>query len=92
MSVQLEEFPGVPILGGRDCPHLTKLLADGETFKIGEGVNVKAMHTPCHTQDSICYYVQDGDHRAVFTGDTLFIGGKYGKYSGLGSSLKVWGE
>ena len=36
---------------------------------------MKALHTPCHTQDSICYYFQDGDQRAVFTGDTLFIGG-----------------
>ena len=34
-----------------------------------------ALHTPCHTQDSICYFAEDGDDRAVFTGDTLFIGG-----------------
>lgn len=36
---------------------------------------MKALHTPCHTQDSICYFFEDGDQRAVFTGDTLFIGG-----------------
>ena len=34
-----------------------------------------ALHTPCHTQDSICFYFEDGPERAVFTGDTLFIGG-----------------
>lgn len=34
-----------------------------------------ALHTPCHTQDHICYYFEDGADRAVFTGDTLFIGG-----------------
>jgi hydroxyacylglutathione hydrolase len=28
------------------------------------------MHTPGHTEDSVCYY--DGEH--VFTGDTLFVG------------------
>ncbi|KAI9683856.1 MAG: hypothetical protein M1829_004190 [Trizodia sp. TS-e1964] len=33
------------------------------------------MHTPCHTQDSICYYLVDDEQKAVFTGDTLFIGG-----------------
>lgn len=36
---------------------------------------MKALHTPCHTQDSICFFFEDGDDRAVFTGDTLFIGG-----------------
>lgn len=38
---------------------------------------MKSLHTPCHTQDSICYYMEDkeNDERAVFTGDTLFIGG-----------------
>lgn len=36
---------------------------------------MKALHTPCHTQDSICFLFEDGDQRAVFTGDTLFIGG-----------------
>lgn len=36
---------------------------------------MKALHTPCHTQDSICYLFEDGNDRAVFTGDTLFIGG-----------------
>lgn len=36
---------------------------------------MKALHTPCHTQDSICYFLEDGDQRAVFTGDTLFTGG-----------------
>ena len=50
---------------------------DKETFKIGQGITVKALHTPCHTQDSICYYAQDGDEKVVFTGDTLFIAGQY---------------
>jgi hydroxyacylglutathione hydrolase len=40
-------------------------------------ISVKALYTPCHTQDSICWFMQDGDHKVVFTGDTLFIGGGY---------------
>lgn len=44
-------------------------------FTIGESIKVTALHTPCHTQDSICFYFEDGADRAVFTGDTLFIGG-----------------
>ncbi len=32
--------------------------------------------TPCHTTGHICYYVTSGkEDKAVFTGDTLFVGG-----------------
>lgn len=48
----------------------------GETFNVGDNIKVTAVHTPCHTQDSICYLFEDGNDRAVFTGDTLFIGGQ----------------
>jgi hydroxyacylglutathione hydrolase len=41
---------------------------DGEVLKLGES-GVKVIHTPGHTEDSVCYY--DGSH--LFTGDTLFI-------------------
>ncbi|KAK0936686.1 Cytoplasmic glyoxalase II [Friedmanniomyces endolithicus] len=65
----------IPIIGGKDCEKVSKTPAHGETFTIGDGIKVKALHTPCHTQDSICYLFEDGEDRAVFTGDTLFIGG-----------------
>ena len=74
---QLKQFGQLPIIGGRDCQGVTSTPKHGETFKIGERISVKALHTPCHTQDSICYFMEDGDQRAVFTGDTLFIGGKF---------------
>ncbi|KXT18545.1 hypothetical protein AC579_2276 [Pseudocercospora musae] len=70
----LKTYP-IPIIGGKDCAKVTKTPNHGETFTIGEGIKVKALHTPCHTQDSICYLFEDGNDRAVFTGDTLFIGG-----------------
>ncbi|KAK4919314.1 Cytoplasmic glyoxalase II [Elasticomyces elasticus] len=66
---------GVPIIGGKDCTKVSKTPSHGETFTIGDNIKVKALHTPCHTQDSICYLFEDGNDRAVFTGDTLFIGG-----------------
>jgi hydroxyacylglutathione hydrolase len=70
-------FPAVPIVGGKDCPSVSRTPRDGETFSLGKNVAVTPLHTPCHTQDSICYFVQDAatHERAVFTGDTLFIGG-----------------
>lgn len=38
----------------------------------------RCLATPCHTQDSICYYVTSSSSShpgGVFTGDTLFIAG-----------------
>ncbi|KAM0558530.1 hypothetical protein ACHAPJ_004725 [Fusarium lateritium] len=66
--------PKLDIIGGKDCEGVTKTPGHGETFKLGD-ITFKGVHTPCHTQDSICFFAQDGDDKAVFTGDTLFIGG-----------------
>jgi hydroxyacylglutathione hydrolase len=68
------EFSGKPVIGGKDCEAVTKTPANGETFNIGS-ITVKALYTPCHTKDSICWFMQDGEEKAVFTGDTLFHGG-----------------
>ncbi|KAM0340071.1 hypothetical protein ACHAPQ_001346 [Fusarium lateritium] len=66
--------PKLDIIGGKDCEGVTKTPGHGETFKLGD-ITFKGVHTPCHTQDSICFFVEDGNDKAVFTGDTLFIGG-----------------
>ncbi|PTD10368.1 hypothetical protein HYE67_007126 [Fusarium culmorum] len=66
--------PKLNIIGGKDCEGVTKTPGHGETFKLGD-ITFKGVHTPCHTQDSICFFAQDGNDKAVFTGDTLFIGG-----------------
>ncbi len=42
---------------------------DGDTLRIGEK-DVRVIHTPGHTEDSICLY----DEANLLTGDTLFIG------------------
>ncbi len=44
-------------------------VVDGAQFNLGN-LPIQIIHTPGHTQDSICIQVAD----AVFTGDTLFIG------------------
>ncbi|PYH82585.1 glyoxylase [Aspergillus uvarum CBS 121591] len=71
----LKTFGKLTVIGGKDCQSVTQTPAHGETFRIGERIAVTALHTPCHTQDSICYFMQDGEQKVVFTGDTLFIGG-----------------
>lgn len=67
-------LPNLPIIGGKNCESVTKTPADRESWSIGS-IAVKGHYTPCHTQDSICWFMQDGDDKVVFTGDTLFHGG-----------------
>jgi len=54
---------------------LTNEVKHGDKFTIGD-INVECLFTPCHTTGHICYYLTaEGQTPAVFTGDTLFIGG-----------------
>ncbi|KAH6636927.1 Las1-like-domain-containing protein [Chaetomium tenue] len=74
------------IIGGKDCKKVTKTPPHGATFNIGD-IAVKALHTPCHTQDSICFFMQDGNDKVVFTGDTLFHGGCGRFFEGNGEEM-----
>ncbi|BDD55947.1 hypothetical protein MAP00_001428 [Monascus purpureus] len=71
----IQKFGNLRVIGGAKCQSVTETPRHNETFKIGDRLTVTALHTPCHTQDSICFYLEDGEDRAVFTGDTLFIAG-----------------
>lgn len=51
-------------------PHVNLRLDDDDMLILGD-LRMRALHTPGHTQDSICLVVED----RVFTGDTLLIGG-----------------
>ncbi|CAO1631957.1 unnamed protein product [Sympodiomycopsis kandeliae] len=79
------QYPETSIWAGSDTPVMNTLVKDGTTFSIGENINVRCLATPCHTQDSIAFYLEDkrdekdlasGEiKRGVFTGDTLFVSG-----------------
>lgn len=55
---------------------MTQTPADGAGFRLGR-IAVTGLYTPCHTQDSICWFMQDKEagEKVVFTGDTLFHAG-----------------
>lgn len=57
-------------------PGQTDALVDGDTFTIGK-LSVRALHVPGHTLGAVAYVVTGapGEDPAVFTGDTLFVGG-----------------
>lgn len=72
-----KRYSDLPLYAGKDSPLVTDTPAEGNKFSIGQNLEVTAIHTPCHTRDSICWYFVDkakGD-KAVFTGDTLFTAG-----------------
>mmetsp|Transcript_9226 Transcript_9226/g.17268 ORF Transcript_9226/g.17268 Transcript_9226/m.17268 type:complete len:539 (-) Transcript_9226:406-2022(-) len=84
--VLAERFPQCVFVGGKNdnCAATTKPVGDGDRLSFG-GTNVQVLETPCHTGGHVVYlvygYVQqeDGTTRerveAIFSGDTLFIGG-----------------
>ncbi|MFL5687105.1 MAG: MBL fold metallo-hydrolase [Chloroflexota bacterium] len=47
-------------------------LAEGGEIRFG-GVRLRVLHTPGHTEGSVCLY--DNDEGLLFSGDTLFAGG-----------------
>ena len=57
---------------GADYPH--KTFDEGEVLEFGD-IRLKSLHTPGHSPDSISIVLEhEGKDKAVFTGDTLFIG------------------
>ncbi|KAI1452935.1 Las1-domain-containing protein [Annulohypoxylon moriforme] len=80
--------PNLPIIGGKDCQSVTQTPPNGEGFKLGS-IAVKGLYTPCHTQDSICWFAQDGDDKAVFTGDALFHAGCGRFFEGTAAEMNV---
>lgn len=72
-----EKFPNLEIIGGDSRIEAgNRTVNQGDSFNIGE-LKVDCLATPCHTTGHICYNVSgdQADSPAVFTGDTLFVGG-----------------
>lgn len=61
----------VPVVMHRSspAPFVDLRLDSGELLVVGR-LRLQSLHTPGHTRDSMCLYVED----RVFTGDTLLIG------------------
>jgi glyoxylase-like metal-dependent hydrolase (beta-lactamase superfamily II)/rhodanese-related sulfurtransferase len=62
---------GVPVVMHHSsaAPFVDLRLDDGEMLVIGS-LRLRALHTPGHTRDSMCFLLED----RLFTGDTLLIG------------------
>ena len=75
--LEIHQITGATIyasrLLGAEYPH--EGFDDGDTIQLAD-IKLKALNTPGHSPDSICILVQDenGNDKAIFTGDTLFVG------------------
>lgn len=56
---------------GVNYPH--EPFDEGQKVKIGK-INIRPLHTPGHSPDSLTFVVEEEGETALFTGDTLFIG------------------
>jgi hydroxyacylglutathione hydrolase len=75
--LDLSRLTGAPIVYGPTAqPSFDAIVAtDKQEFRIGH-ITIRVLHTPGHTLESTCYLLIDeqGQEKAIFTGDTLFIG------------------
>ncbi len=65
-------------------PKVDIKLSDGDTLELGS-LTFKVIATPGHTPGSVCYYNEQ--HNVLFSGDTLFAGGRHGRCDFEGGSL-----
>jgi len=67
------------------CP-LAGYVGHNDRFEIGE-LTLQAIHVPGHSKGSTCYLLSGGERRVLFSGDTVFVGGRIGLINCVGSSL-----
>ncbi|AMD19156.1 HBR255Cp [Eremothecium sinecaudum] len=79
----------IVISGSHLSPICNEIPEHLKTYQLGDSIEVLCIRTPCHTQDSVCYYLwdKDTDERAIFTGDTLFNAGCGRFFEGTGEEM-----
>ncbi len=61
---------------GHGAPHVDRILHDGDELTLGSKV-FTVIETPGHSEGSICLYCAEDS--VLFSGDTLFSGGRFGR-------------
>ncbi|XP_019397432.1 PREDICTED: hydroxyacylglutathione hydrolase-like protein isoform X1 [Crocodylus porosus] len=71
-------YPDLRVYGADErIGALTNKVTHNEVLKFGD-INVRCLFTPCHTSGHTCYFMWEDnspDAPALFSGDTLFVGG-----------------
>ena len=79
-AAELARATGAPVLGRRalhpqgqdESFEPQREVADGEVFPVGEGLALKAVHTPGHASNHLCFLLPH--ERMLFTGDHVMQG------------------
>ena len=75
--IDLAKQTGATVVFGpnAETSYETHQAKDGEVLQVGN-ITIDVLHTPGHTLESTTYLLrdEDGEEKAIFTGDTLFIG------------------
>lgn len=76
------------VYGGDDrIGALTDKVKQDDVIQLGN-LTIRCLFTPCHTTGHICYFIESpAGERAVFTGDTLFLGGCGRFFEGTASDM-----
>ncbi|MBE0478594.1 MBL fold metallo-hydrolase [Candidatus Aerophobetes bacterium] len=61
-------------------------IKDGDEVCVGK-LKLKVFHTPGHSKDSVCFYIQDEGCKMLFSGDVVLFEGKIGLLNLSGSNL-----
>ncbi|XP_053813246.1 hydroxyacylglutathione hydrolase isoform X1 [Vidua chalybeata] len=71
-------LPGLQVFGADErIGALTHRVSHGQELAFGS-IRVRCLFTPCHTSGHMCYFMWEDDSPdapALFSGDTLFVGG-----------------
>lgn len=90
-NIELTELvPQIEIIGSayESADGVTTRLESGVSYQInGSSLTVSTLRTPCHTMGHLCF-VTDTTRKAVFTGDTLFVGGCGKFFEGAASDMQ----
>ena len=99
-EVEASGGPKLVVVGGRRerVPGCTLGVADGDVVKLGS-TRLRVMETPCHTRGHVLFCVlsprgapasaaPDSDVEAVFTGDTVFVGGVGAFFHGSAAEME----
>ncbi len=74
--VRISSMEGYDITNNRNDGLTFDKIKDEDKIKVGDGFVLNAIHTPGHTNGSMCFSLdgtKDDDSKYVFTGDTIFI-------------------
>ncbi|WP_121356459.1 MBL fold metallo-hydrolase [Flavisolibacter nicotianae] len=74
--LELHRLTGAPVYTSKrvDATYPHQSFDEGQSIRLGK-ITLSALFTPGHSPDSICILLaHDGKQKAVFTGDTLFVG------------------